>query len=82
MASDYLSKQILHLETEFNNPKIKKRIGELKNKPNLYNKDNFNMQYPPMETVKTLLFDDGSTRYNAWLMRYDINTILNDDNNT
>lgn len=59
MASDYLTKQILHLNADRYAQKIKRRVGEFQNKSNLFNDDNH-----------TYLFDDGSTRYNTWL-RYD-----------
>ncbi|XP_023169717.1 uncharacterized protein LOC111598615 [Drosophila hydei] len=56
MASDYLTKQILHLNAGRYAQKIKRRVGEFQNKSNLFNDDNH-----------TYLFDDGSTRYNTWL---------------
>ncbi|KRG00702.1 uncharacterized protein Dmoj_GI26475 [Drosophila mojavensis] len=56
MASDYLTKQIMHLNADRYKQKINRRVGEFQNKSNLFNEDNH-----------SLLFDDGSTRYNAWL---------------
>ncbi|KAL7740202.1 hypothetical protein ACLKA6_003906 [Drosophila palustris] len=63
MASDYLTKQILNWKLETNDSIIRKRVGKLQNELNLSTDE------APDDTLKKLLFDNGSSNYNAWLKR-------------